>query len=147
MILLEDLSNGGLVLHQVLAISEQDDAVLLLARELQLLLDDGEHLGHLEGAGHEELGVGHVTELGQSALVLCTFDYQGELIRVLLSRLSCPLATFIYREDEVSIGGVITEVVFFHQFTPGSMRVQTGFPSVVRNVAKQLDTYRESTWL
>lgn len=96
--LLEDLSDGGLVLHQVLAVSEQDDAVLLLTRELQLLLDDGEDLGHLEGAWHEELGVGHVGELGQSALVLGALDDQRELIGVLLSGLSCPLATFVYNK-------------------------------------------------
>ena len=85
------------MLHEVPALSEQHNTVLLLslACELQLLLDDGEHLGHLEGAGHEELGVGHLVEFIMGVLVNGTLDDQGELVGVLLLGLSSPLGSLV----------------------------------------------------
>jgi hypothetical protein len=55
-----DLLDGGVMLHEVLAICEKDDAFLLLSAQVELSLDDGEHLTDLEGVGHQELGIGHV---------------------------------------------------------------------------------------
>lgn len=52
--LLVDLRNRGLMLHHELAVGKEHDALLLVARQLELFLDDGEHLIHLEGVGHEE---------------------------------------------------------------------------------------------
>lgn len=63
---------------------------------MKLLLDDGQHLRHLEGVRHEELGVGHVTELRLCALVLGTLDDQGELVGVLSDRLGGPLLALLY---------------------------------------------------
>lgn len=42
------------MLHQVLAVREEHDALLLIPRQLELLLDDGEDLTDLEGVGHQE---------------------------------------------------------------------------------------------
>ena len=42
------------MLHEVLAVCQHDDALLLLSRQVQLLLDDCEDLTHLEGVGHQE---------------------------------------------------------------------------------------------
>ena len=51
---LVDLADGGVVLHEVGALREEHDALLLFSVQLQLLLDDGEHLADLEGVRHQE---------------------------------------------------------------------------------------------
>lgn len=85
--------DGSITLHEVPALSEQHYTVLLLCGELELLLNDGENLGYLEGAGHEELGVCHLLELLMGVLVLGALDDQGELVGVLLLGFSCPLGS------------------------------------------------------
>ena len=51
-VLLVDGAQRLVVLHQVLALREEDHG--LLPAEVQLLLDDGQHLAHLEGVRHQE---------------------------------------------------------------------------------------------
>ena len=94
---LKDLGDGGVMLHQVLAVSEQNDADMGVTRNLQLLLDDGHNLGDLEGVWHEELGIRHVAKLRKGVLILGTLDDQGELIGVLLPCLSSPLDALLYK--------------------------------------------------
>jgi len=97
MVPLEYFGDGRIVLHEEAALSEQHDTVLLLglAGELQLLLDDGEHLGDLEGVGHEELGVRHLLELLVGVLVLSALYDEGELVGVLLPSFGGPLGSLI----------------------------------------------------
>lgn len=96
------------MLHEVLSICKQDYALLLLAGEVKLLLDDGEHLTDLESVGHQEptkefirnfikdlLRVVHVAEGGGSVLVLGSLDDQRELVRVLRDGFLGPLLSLL----------------------------------------------------
>ena len=54
LVLLVNIWEHGIMLHQVLSGSEHHHALVLISAKLQLLPDDGQDLTDLEGVGHQE---------------------------------------------------------------------------------------------
>lgn len=54
LVLLINLLQHGIMLHQVLSGSKKHHALVLVTIELQFLSDNGQHLTNLEGVGHQE---------------------------------------------------------------------------------------------